>query len=163
MVGREAYLLAQSQRKRGFDSEGDKIESEAEQDKQTLERFYQNKLRGQIQFAKTLSRLSPSASFAYSTSDMADTGIELYSRFVQGVQRFEREFGTWGGQWHQQYHNDELRQDWFQIDAIPTLHMPAAHLDDTIDAVLTDILLLGVFNVLFFMLSYVFFLRSDVT
>jgi len=36
-------------------------------------------------------------------------------------------------------------------------------LDDSIDAALMDILLLLVFNVLFFMLSYMFFLRYDVT
>ena len=34
---------------------------------------------------------------------------------------------------------------------------------NTIDAVLTDLLLLGVFNVLFFMLSFLFFLRYDIT
>ena len=36
-------------------------------------------------------------------------------------------------------------------------------LDDSLDAALMDILLLLVFNVLFFMLSYLFFLRYDVT
>ena len=36
-------------------------------------------------------------------------------------------------------------------------------LEDTIDGTLTDFLLLAVFNVLFFMFSYLFFLRYDVT
>ena len=39
----------------------------------------------------------------------------------------------------------------------------AERLDDAIEAALMDILLLLVFNVLFFMLSYLFFLRYDVT
>ena len=41
--------------------------------------------------------------------------------------------------------------------------MHKQRLDDAIEAALMDILLLLVFNVLFFMLSYLFFLRYDVT
>ena len=35
--------------------------------------------------------------------------------------------------------------------------------DDAVSAAFTDVLLLGVFNVLFFMGSYLFFLKYDVT
>ena len=41
--------------------------------------------------------------------------------------------------------------------------MFAESLDDSFDAALFDILLLAVFNVLFFMLSYTIFIRYDVT
>ena len=53
--------------------------------------------------------------------------------------------------------------DWFDASALPHFDMFSENLRDSFDAALFDILLLTVFNVLFFMLSYAFFLRYDVT
>ena len=46
---------------------------------------------------------------------------------------------------------------------MPRLQLFQEGVAEAFDAALFDILLLIVFNVLFFMLSYVFFLRYDVT
>ena len=54
-------------------------------------------------------------------------------------------------------------ENWLQADAIPGFKLNRQRLDDSLDAALMDILLLVGFNVLFFMLAYLFFLRYDVT
>ena len=43
------------------------------------------------------------------------------------------------------------------------MNFATARLDDTLNLSMGDILLMLIFNVLFFMLSYLFFLRYDVT
>ena len=53
--------------------------------------------------------------------------------------------------------------DWFKPDDLPRFDMQAERLNDSFNAALFDVLLLVVYNVLFFMLSYVFFLRYDIT
>jgi hypothetical protein len=57
----------------------------------------------------------------------------------------------------------QVPDDWFDADAVPRLQMFQEGAMEALDAALFDILLLVVFNVLFFMLSYLFFLRYDVT
>jgi ABC-type transport system involved in multi-copper enzyme maturation permease subunit len=144
----------------------EKIEQEGDNRKKKLDQFYQDKLTAQIELSKNLSRISPSASFTYATTDLAHTGVGLFSSFKRGYHRFEDEFNTWARDWDDTYHdNDEHYPDenWLQADALPSFKMNHQRLDDSIDAALMDILLLLVFNVLFFMLSYMFFLRYDVT
>ncbi|MDE0964395.1 MAG: ABC transporter permease subunit [Candidatus Latescibacteria bacterium] len=144
----------------------EKIEQEGGNRKKKLDQFYQDKLNAQIELSKNLSRISPSASFTYATTDLAHTGIGLFTSFKRGYNRFEDEFGTWANEWDDTYHdNDEKYPDenWLQADTLPTFKMHHQRLDDAIEAALMDILLLLVFNVLFFMLSYLFFLRYDVT
>ena len=53
--------------------------------------------------------------------------------------------------------------EWFNIEEIPRFKMLEEGLDDSIDAAMTDLLLLVIYNVVFLMASYLFFLRYDVT
>ena len=53
--------------------------------------------------------------------------------------------------------------DWFKPDELPRFRMFEETLTDSFDAALYDILLLLLYNALFFLLSYLFFLRYDVT
>jgi ABC-type transport system involved in multi-copper enzyme maturation permease subunit len=141
----------------------ERIEQDGENRKRKLDHFYQEKLKSQIELSKNISRLSPSASFTYASSDLANTGVVLFADFKRNVQRYEKGFRDWADDWHDKFHDDELSDNWFQMEQIPALNNVSSHLDDTVDAVLMDILLMVVFNVLFFMLSYAFFLRYDVT
>ncbi len=144
----------------------EKIEQEGDNRKKKLDQFYQDKLNAQIELSKNLSRISPSASFTYATTDLAHTGIGLFTSFKRGYNRFEDEFGTWANEWDDTYHNNDEKypdENWLQADTLPTFKMHKQRLDDAIEAALMDILLLLVFNVLFFMLSYLLFLRYDVT
>ena len=144
----------------------EKIREEGEREISKLDRFYQDQLDGQIEFSKNLARLSPSASFTFALADVARTGSGLYGAFKRSFQRFEKEYRAWGRDWHDRFHgNDDkkLEDGWFEMDLIPSLQPAEIRLDDTVEAVLMDVLLLGVLNILCFMLSYGFFLRYDVT
>ena len=144
----------------------EKIAQEGNNRKRKLDKFYQDKLTAQIELSKNLSRISPSASFTYATTDLAHTGVALFAGFKRGYERFEDEFNTWGHEWDAAYRENGNKypdENWLQADAIPSFKLNRQRLDDSLDAALMDILLLLVFNVLFFMLSYLFFLRYDVT
>ncbi len=140
-----------------------KLQQEGERSKSKIDQFYQDQFQTQIRFSKTLSRISPSASFMYACTDLASTGVGLFNSFKLGYKRFRDEFREYGENLDDQRDKDKLVEDWLQIDQVPAMQILPVRLDDTIEAALTDLLLLGVFNVLFFMGSYLFFLRYDVT
>ena len=142
------------------------IEQEGENQNRRLDQFYQDKLQRQIDLSKNLSRVSPSASFTYAVTDLASTGTGLYGSFRTAYKRFEYDFDEWGWQWDRDFPDKEgvpPNRDWLQLDAIPSMNLVPPHVDDALSSAMMDILLLLVFNVLFFMLSYLFFLRYDVT
>jgi ABC-type transport system involved in multi-copper enzyme maturation permease subunit len=141
----------------------EKLIEEGERRKRKLDQFFQDKLRDQIALSRTLSRLSPSASFTYATTGLAGTGVDLFGRFRQGYERFRSEFREYGEQLNVKRNDDKLPENWFQKDDIPAMKILPARLDDALTTAFTDLLLLAVFNVLFFMGSYLFFLRYDVT
>jgi ABC-type transport system involved in multi-copper enzyme maturation permease subunit len=144
----------------------EKIEQDAQDRKERIDQFYEDKLRGQIDWSQNLSRLSPSASFVYAATDLAGTGVSLYSSFRTGSQRFSQEFNDWAQDWDDRFHeHDEVypEEGWLSPETLPALQIVAQRLDDTVSLALTDMLLLLVYNALFFMLSYAFFLRYDVT
>jgi ABC-type transport system involved in multi-copper enzyme maturation permease subunit len=144
----------------------EEIDKEGEDRKEKIDQFYEDVLQDQIDWSRNLARISPSGSFLFATTDLAGTGVGLFTAFRLGYRRFGDEFSEWGWEWDVAFHdNDEQHPDsgWFQLESIPSLRLLEARLDDTVEAALMDILLLLVFNVLFFMLSYMFFLRYDVT
>ena len=141
----------------------EKIRAEGERRKQKLDQFYEDKLQAQIDLSTTLSRISPSASFTFATTQLAGTGIDLFSRFRQGYKRFEDGFREYGRQFRIREYTKSLPDDWYEPDHVPSLRIAPQHVDSAVAAVFTDILLLCIFNALFFMLSYLFFLRYDVT
>ena len=99
---------------------------------------------------------------------LLDIGVEA---FQQARERFQQS--------HEQYHSELYRSDkidwkrgkgpqikdpeWFNPEDLPRFHMVEESLGDSFNAASFDLLLLIVFNVLFFMLAFVFFLRYDVT
>ena len=141
----------------------EKLIQEGERRKRRLDQFFQDKLRAQMALSRTLSRLSPSASFTYASTDLAGTGIDLFGRFRQAYERFQAEFREYGEGLNDRRNDDKLPENWFQIDDIPAMNILPGRVDDAVSAAFTDVLLLGVFNVLFFMGSYLFFLKYDVT
>ncbi|MFC1526240.1 ABC transporter permease subunit [Candidatus Latescibacterota bacterium] len=142
----------------------EEIRAEGEARKDKLDRFYQDEFRTQIGVSQTLSRLSPAASFRYATTEMAQTGISHYQEFKKSHRRFEDDFEEYAQQVNDRRGNDgELPADWYNSDEVPGWRLLAARLSDTIDAATVDVGLLVMYNVLFFMGTYMAFLRYDVT
>lgn len=141
----------------------EKIEQEGNDRKDKLDHFYEEELRTQISISQTLSRISPSASFRYATTELAGTGSGLFLHFKQAYKRFERNFDDYAEEIDDRRDNDQLNDNWLQVDEIPRLKAYAARLDDTLAAISIDLLLMGIYNVVFFMAAYALFLRYDVT
>ena len=144
----------------------DEIERQGQARKDRIDQYYRDRLRRQVDLSRNLARASPSASFVLAASDLSGTGVDLFTAFNTSVRRYGEEFTEHWREWDEEYHdnNGDMPDDgWLQVDQWPALRMEQARLDAVVDAVLFDVLLLAVFNVLFFLLSYLFFLRYDVT
>lgn len=171
-IEREAQLLQEAIRKRkvyGDQEESERIQQEAQQRQRKLEDFYKERMAYQTTLSQNLARLSPSASYLFAVTRLSGTGPALFGHFANAVERFQ--------QGHQEFRQQLFRggtiswtragpqapEGWFDPDDLPRLQVFTEGASEALDAALFDILLLAVFNVLFFMLSYVFFLRYDVT
>ncbi len=172
MIDEEYRLLMQSgSRSRNLDqSERQELQTEQEARKDKLEKFYRDKTRTQIELGKNLARLSPSACSLFAMTRLAGTGPILFDQFHQAMVRFQDQ--------HQQYMqgfyaSDKIEwgptgmtmkdPDWFIAADLPHFRMYEESLSASLDAALPDLLLVLMYNVIFFLLAYVFFMRYDVT
>jgi ABC-type transport system involved in multi-copper enzyme maturation permease subunit len=149
----------------GYGEEAEKLREELQQEgerrKSRLDDFYNDKVNGQIRISKTISRISPSASFKYAVTGLAETGTVLYDRFKSAYERFQEKFREYGDQLREKRNQDKLEKGWFNPDEMPRLSMFDETVADSINAVFVDILLMVIYNVLFFMGAFMMFLRYD--
>ncbi|MEW6752360.1 MAG: ABC transporter permease subunit [Candidatus Latescibacterota bacterium] len=176
-IGREGNLLQEAIRKRkvyGDQQEAEKIQQETERRQQKLEAFYQERMQTQVGLTQNLARLSPSASYLFAATRLAGTGPELARGFQQARERFQEEHSKrQGNLWQTLQQSGRITftngrvevkdRDWFQPEDLPRFRILVEDLTTSLDQAAFDLLLLVVFNVLFFMLAFVFFLRYDVT
>ena len=171
-IDREAELLMGAITKSkvyGDPQQMERIREETEQRKRKLDGFYKDRMSRQTSLSQNLARLSPSASYLLAATRLAGTGPDLFAHFSDAVERFHgahddfrnRMYGNVS--WRGGPNPDIQDEDWFDPGDVPRLSMFSESLSEAFDGALFDILLLVVFNVLFFLLSYVFFLRYDVT
>jgi ABC-type transport system involved in multi-copper enzyme maturation permease subunit len=168
-VDQETELRARrvSQSMLSYGQEGqrvlEEIQAEGERTKDKLDRFYEDQFQAQIDLSRTLSRISPAASFRYATTEMAQTGIGLFDGYRKAYKRFQQDFSEYGDRLNRKQNNRQLEAGWFQSDQLPIMKVPQAQWGDTLDRIGADLLLLGIFNLLLFMGAYAAFLRYDAT
>jgi ABC-type transport system involved in multi-copper enzyme maturation permease subunit len=130
---------------------------------------FEQRLRRQIDVARTLTRLSPVASYAYANTDIGETGVRHQRNLVNGLRTYQRDFaryveekieaeggggdGFFGGSQDGEY----------DIEDMPVFTHRAEELAGRLASRTTDVLLLVVFSVLFFMGAFISFLRTDIT
>ena len=135
-----------------------------EEKKRKLDQFHREQLQAQIALTQNLARLSPSASFLFAATRLAGTGPILAEYFDQALARYQHEHRRWRRQiFRTTIGGDPREGDWLRAEDLPRFAIAFERVADSLDAALFDILLLLVFNALFFMLAYAFFLRYDVT
>ena len=119
---------------------------------------YLNRLYSQADLVRWVCRLSPSESSAYAAQAMARTDVGAYRSFMRHVRSFRdvhRDFAK------KRFTNrDEYNAERDKYREAP--QMPSAAFSASLRVALPDICLLCIFNVLFFMLSVLFFIRYDV-
>jgi ABC-type transport system involved in multi-copper enzyme maturation permease subunit len=120
---------------------------------------YHKRLDQQIRLAQNLSRLSPLASFAYATTDLAATGVRDRNHFMNQLPSYRKEVSTFG---QQAWIDAASREDWNSrtIEGYPRFVYAESPISDRINWI--DILVLGMWNIVFFMGAYLSFLRYDV-
>ena len=129
-------------------------------------RDFERQLSRQVDIARNLTRLSPVATYVYANTDIGETGVRHEQQLVNELRAYQRQFsryvdeksgdeggGSWGGS----------RNEDYSIEDMPVFSYRSENLEGRLAARTTDILLLGVFGVLFFMLAFVSFLRMDIT
>lgn len=166
-IDREAQLLLNGIQKRkvyGDEKEVERIRRDVAGKMRKLEQFYVERLQVQIELTQNLARLSPSASYLFAATRLAGTGPVLAGYFDQAMARYQHEYGRFrSGLYHATIGNNPQDGDWLRSEDMPRFFITLEKATDSLDAALFDILLLLVFNALFFMLAYAFFLRYDVT
>jgi hypothetical protein len=127
-------------------------------------RDYEQRLRHQVDIARTLTRLSPVASYAYANTDIGETGVRHERNLVNGLRAYQRQFSRYILEQQADavgFGNQEDED--YRIDYMPVFKFRAESLEGRLTARTTDVLLLVVFAVLFFMAAFISFLRTDIT
>ena len=136
---------------------------ELQVDMQKIEDGYATRLQDQTSLAGNVARISPLTSFHLAALDLAAPGVEQERRFVGAVREFRK---TW-----REYRQGKMEAA-EQVEAhvnvtidlsdYPRFVFEHMSINDRLSEVLGDVLMLVMWNVLFFMLAYVSFLRCDV-
>ena len=119
---------------------------------------YMKRLRKQMFISKAISSLSPVTSFTYLATDLAHTGLQGEQHFRRTVDIFKNQFVAYVG--------EKLASQKF-VDRPDVSNMPSFRYEPRAAVTVANddlihLLLLALFNVVFFMGAYLSFLRYDV-
>ena len=161
-----------------------KMKDSQEEFRQTLQGIednYTTKLQAQRRWATVVARLSPLTSFNLATVNLAAAGIEQEERFVEALKKYsttwekyskekrvefdkymeeQRKKSTDGGIIFTRGDMDRFNN--LDLTDYPRFAFEYMPLKDRLALVHTDVLLLGIWVVLLFLLAYLSFLRYDV-
>lgn len=126
----------------------------AAQQKKVTDDFNRS-LTAQMALAKNISRVSPLPPFIYSAVEISGTGMNEREHFMRALVRYRDRWVEYAEEKHE--HEDEG----FDLSDHPRFVYEAIALGDRLKGIFTDVLMLGIWNVVFFMGAYVSFLRYD--
>ena len=152
---------------------------EMQKTEQKVEESYLSKIQGQTRWSGIAARISPLTSFNLAAFDLAAAGIAQEARFVDALKAYSQTWQTyseekqkaWREYMEQQRSSDgsvffvsgemeQLRRvDLTDYPRFEFAHMP---LLERLAEIYLDVLFLVVWNILFFMLAYLSFLRYDI-
>jgi ABC-type transport system involved in multi-copper enzyme maturation permease subunit len=127
---------------------------------------FQTKKNIQHRISSILSRLSPLASLTFATTELANTGLLQMDNLISSSRQFHNDVSR---EIHSKGYKDDITgagmrmsMSYVNADDIPQFQYQTTSLSNSLQACWVDILLLVLFNVLFFAGAYVGFLRYDV-
>lgn len=127
---------------------------------------YMNQLIRQVKLARKMTRVSPEAIYEYACEGIAGTGLGHFEHFFDQVKNYKQSLLGFvqneAKKGNDKVPGKELYRLKVDFDAIPKFEEKAPTTLAALKQVQTDILLLLLFNVLFFMGAFVSFLHSDV-
>ena len=132
------------------------------------------RVRHQMRWSAIIARVSPMTSFTLASLDLAASGIAQEQRYVEALQAFSEKWGVYAEEKQADFRRvmeenrgrmtPELMEQFNDIDLgdapqFEFSYMPAS---ERLTSVYPDILLLVLWNVIFFMGAWLSFLRYDV-
>jgi len=131
-----------------------------------------NKSEARERLALSLSRISPTASFSLAAADLASTSLELRSSFMEAANAYRAQYAEFmvskgvdqsGFQITFRHGNDDAEPP-PPIDPreLPAFRYEPASIQASLGESLPDLGLLALFNLVFFVGSFIAFLRYDV-
>ena len=118
----------------------------------------------QVQLARDLTQISPIATFQYAMEGLANTGIVSYMNFVKQARRYRQTFIDFikaedqddPESLHIYPVREGLSQKPVNLDAVPVFEEQISY-----RSVLSQVGLLVLFNLLFFIIAQISFMKSD--
>jgi ABC-type transport system involved in multi-copper enzyme maturation permease subunit len=131
---------------------------------------YRNLLNMQVGLGRVICKVSPFAVYTDAVTEVTGTGIRERVRLLQAVRRYRHAFFDYAGQEFVEHSEKkwEVRQkgtkEWprFRIGDFPIFSYQESRLRDKLKSSSVDIMLLLVWNVIFFIGAYTSFLRRSV-
>jgi len=134
-----------------------------------LERELDNAVRRQVRLSHILSYISPYGCFSTAVPRLAGTGIESHWRFLEAARRFDSAYFEAFYRFTENRAKDisEVKLSlgkwwWPKPERVPQFRFEEEGITERVAGVLSEIVVLVVYAVLFFMISYLRFLRYDV-
>jgi hypothetical protein len=139
-----------------------------------LDQEYANRRRAQSAIARNLSRLTPVSSYTYVVTEVSGTGVLELDTFLENSRRFQREVKAqlYDKTIHEWYGSTTARATWrkdYNVpgfdpakEPVPQMRYLPAPLSKALKWEWVDILLLCLYNIVFFAAGYAAFLKYDV-
>lgn len=150
----------------------DEVQAKVREQTGKLVSDYMQKVDRQISVGVMLARLSPSASYVYATAGLAGSGLESFGDLRQYIQRYREEFvakireiQTTRQRQAESAGDASERQEIMNApvtaEELPRFNPGSTSLGNALTAGQTDLIILALLNVVFFLGAYTGFLRYD--
>ena len=138
--------------------------------KQTIYNEYRQQQLHQVKLAQNISRISPTAIYQIGCEALVGTGIKHYERFFKKATEYRRsllqftyeEYPFNPNLFLENAERQQLRETQISLDKIPKFDDPPSNFSTAFTEASLDILLLFLFNMIFFMGAFLAFTRYDV-
>jgi len=137
--------------------------------KQAIYNGYRNQQLHQVKLAQNISRISPTAIYQIGCEALVGTGIKHYERFFKKAIEYRRsllqftyeEYPFNPNRFLQDAERQQLRETQISLDKIPKFDDTPSDFSTAFTEAGLDILLLFLFNMVFFMGAFLAFMRYD--
>ena len=138
--------------------------------KQAIYNAYRNQQLHQVKLAQNISRISPRAIYQIGCETLVGTGIKHYERFFKKAMEYRRsllqftyeEYPFNPNLFLEDADRQQLRETQITLDKIPKFEDTSPDFSTAFTEASLDILLLFLFNMVFFMGAFLAFTRYDV-
>jgi len=129
---------------------------------------FKRSMEHQVALAGNLSRSSPMSSFVYAATEISGTGAEERDHFMKRLERYHADWRKYGEDKIEEFQEQQRKRQQgeepkpFDPSDYPKFIYEGFPLKDQLQGALRDVLILAVWNIVFFMGAYLSFLRYDV-